>query len=348
MIRLPHSTRIATLASRIAAPASRVAALAFLVLASLASPGSFGIGSAHAQGFPNKPVKIVVPFPPGAATDTLARLLGQKLTESWGQSVVIDNKPGAGSIIAAQAVATAAPDGYTIFMGHIGTHGANPALYAKLPYDPVKDFAPITLLVSIPNLLAVHPSLPVNNVGELIALAKAKPGALNVASPGVSTSAHLIISLFRSMTGADMTHVPFKGSVASMQALVAGDVTVAFDTVTAIVPHARAGRIKMLATTSKERAPSAAEVPPLSEAGVPGFDVATWFAFFAPANTPRAAIDKLNADTVRVLQSKEVAERLSAMGMNTHGGTPEQLAAHVTSEIARWGRVVKEANIKVE
>ena len=316
--------------------------LALLTALSLYATNTIG------QGFPNKPVKIVVPFPPGAATDTLARLLAQKLAETWGQSMVIDNKPGAGSIIGAQAVTTAAPDGYTIFMGHIGTHGANPALYAKLPYDPVKDFAPVTLLVSIPNLLAVHPSLPVNNVSELIALAKAKPGALNVASPGVSTSAHLIISLLRSVTGADMTHVPFKGSAAAMQGIVSGDVQVAFDTVTALLPHVRAGRVKALAVTSKERSASAPEVPPLAEAGVPGFDVSTWFALFVPAGTPRAVIDKLNADVVRVMQAKDLAERLVTMGMANTSGTPEQLAAHVTSEIARWGKVVKEANIKVE
>ena len=303
---------------------------------------------AFAQGFPNKPARIVVPFPPGAATDILARLLAQKLTEAWGQAVVIDNKPGAGSIIGAQAVASAPPDGYTLFMGHIGTHGANPALYAKLPYDPVKDFAPITLLVSIPNLLAVHPSLGVNSVAELIALAKSKPGVLNVGSPGVSTSAHLIISLFRSVTGADMTHVPFKGAAAAMQGIVNGDVQVAFDTVTSLLPHVRAGRVKALAVTSKERSASAPEVPALAEAGVPGFDVSTWFALFVPAGTPRAVIDKLNADVVRVMQAKDLADRLVTMGMANTSGTPEQLAAHVASEIARWGKVVKEANIKVE
>ena len=301
-----------------------------------------------AQGFPNKPARIVVPFPPGAATDILARLLAQKLTEAWGQAVVIDNKPGAGSIIGAQAVASAPPDGYTLFMGHIGTHGANPALYAKLPYDPVKDFAPITLLVSIPNLLAVHPSLGVNSVAELIALAKSKPGVLNVGSPGVSTSAHLIISLFRSVTGADMTHVPFKGAAAAMQGIVNGDVQVAFDTVTSLLPHVRAGRVKALAVTSKERSASAPEVPALAEAGVPGFDVSTWFALFVPAGTPRVVIDKLNADVVRVMQAKDLADRLVTMGMANTSGTPEQLAAHVASEIARWGKVVKEANIKVE
>ena len=304
--------------------------------------------NALAQGFPNKPVKIVVPFPPGAATDTLARLLGQRLAETWGQSIVIDNKPGAGSIIGAQTVASAAPDGYTLFMGHIGTHGANPALYAKLPYDPVKDFAPVALLVSIPNLLAVHPSLGVNSVADLIVLAKSKPGALNVGSPGVSTSAHLIISLFRSVTGADMTHVPFKGAAAAMQGIVNGDVQVAFDTVTSLLPHVRAGRVKALAVTSKERSVSAPEVPALAEAGVPGFDVSTWFALFVPAGTPRAVIDKLNADVVRVMQAKDLAERLVTMGMANTSGTPEQLASHVASEIARWGKVVKEANIKVE
>ena len=305
-------------------------------------------GTAIAQGFPNKPVKLIVPFPPGAATDILGRLVAQKLTEAWGQSVVVDNKPGAGSIVGAELSAKAPPDGSTIFMGHIGTHGANPALYSKLPYDPVKDFAPVSLLVTIPNLVAVNPALPVNSIRELIDLAKSRPGALNVASPGVGTSAHLNIALFRSLTGADMTHVPFKGSVAAMQAMVGGDVQVAFDTVTTIMPQARAGKMKVLAVSSRERSPLAPDAPPLNEAGVPGFDVATWFAFFVPAGTPKAVIDKINADTVRILQSKEMTERLQGMGMNIVAGTPEQLAAHVTSEIARWGKVVKEANIKIE
>ena len=305
-------------------------------------------GNAQAQVFPNRTVRIVVPFPPGAATDILCRLLAQKFTDAWGQSVVVDNKPGAGSIIGAQNVAASPPDGYTIFMGHIGTHGANPALYAKLPYDPVKDFAPVSLLVSIPNLLAVHPSVPVNNVKELIDLAKSRPGVLNIGSPGVGTSAHLIVSLFRSLTGTDMTHVPFKGSVAAMQGLVGGDAQVAFDTVTALAPHGRANRVKLLAITSRERSAYAPEVQPLAELGLPGFDVATWFAFFVPAGTPKAVVDKINADTVRALNARDINERLVGMGMTVIGSTPEQLASHVNSEIARWGKVVKEANIKIE
>ncbi len=325
---------------------SRLARVAVFAAGCLALP--FASTAALAQAFPNKPVRIVVPFPPGAATDNLARLLGQKLTESWGQSVVIDNKPGAGSIIGAQAVATAPADGYTLFMGHIGTHGANPALYAKLPYDPVKDFAPVTSLVSIPNVLAVHPSVPVNSVAELIALSKAQPGKLNVSSPGISTSAHLIISLFRSVTGADLTHVPFKGAAAATQAIVSGEVQAAFDTVTTLMPQARAGKVKVLAITSKDRSAAAPDVQPLAESGVPGFDVSTWFAFFVPAGTPRPVIDKLNADIIRTMQAKDVADRLATMGMTNTSGTPEQLAAHVASEITRWGRVIKEAGIKVE
>jgi tripartite-type tricarboxylate transporter receptor subunit TctC len=301
-----------------------------------------------AQGFPTRPVKLIVPFPPGAATDILGRLLAQKLTEAWGQSVVVDNKPGAGSIIGAELSAKSPADGYTIFMGHIGTHGANPALYSKLPYDPVKDFAPVTLLVTIPNLVAVHPALPAGNIRELIDLAKARPGALNVASPGVGTSAHLNIALFKSLSGADLTHVPFKGSVAAAQAIGGGEVQVWFDTVTSIMPQARSGKVKVLAVSSKERALLAPDAPPLNEAGVPGFDVSTWFAFFVPAGTPRPIIDKINADTLRALQSKDTTERMQSLGMNIAAGTPEQLAAHVTSEIARWGKVVREANIKIE
>ena len=303
---------------------------------------------AQAQTYPSRPVRIVVPFPPGAATDTLGRLIAQKLTESWGQAVTVDNRPGAGSIIGAETSAKAAPDGTTIFMGHIGTHGANPALYAKLPYDPVRDFAPVSLLVTIPNLLAVHPSLPVNNVRELVDLAKSKPGALNIGSPGISTSSHLIIALFSSLTGTSMTHIPFKGTVAAMQGFVGGDVQVAFDTVTAIMPQARAGKVRVLAITSKDRSATAPDAPPLAESGVPGFDVSTWFAFFVPAGTPRVIIDRINADVVRTMQAKDMSERLHGMGMNVVASSPEQLGSHVTSEIARWGRVVKEANIKVE
>ena len=303
---------------------------------------------AQAQTYPSRPVRIVVPFPPGAATDTLGRLIAQRLTETWAQPVTVDNRPGAGSIIGAEMSAKSAPDGTTIFMGHIGTHGANPALYARLPYDPVRDFAPVSLLVTIPNLLAVHPSLPVNNVRELIELAKSRPDALNIGSPGISTSSHLIIALFGSLTGTSMTHIPFKGTVAAMQGFVGGDVQVAFDTVTAIMPQARAGRVRVLAITSKDRSATAPDVAPLAESGVPGFDVSTWFAFFVPTGTPRPVIDRVNADVVRIMQTKDMSERLQFMGMNVVASSPEQLASHVNSEITRWGRVVKEANIKVE
>ena len=306
-------------------------------------------GAAMAQpAYPSRPVRLVVPFPPGAATDILGRLLAQRLQESWGQSVVVDNKPGAGSIIGAEMVAKAPADGHTLFMGHIGTHGANPALYARLPYDPVKDFAPVSLLVTIPNLVAVHPSVPAGSIRELIDMAKARPGTLNVASPGISTSAHLMIALFRSITGADLTHVPFKGSAAAMQALGAGEVQVAFDTVTSVMPQVRAGRVKALAITSRDRSAAAPDVPPLAESGVSGFDVATWFALFAPIGTPKAVIEKIGIDTVRNLQARDTVERLQGMGMTIVASTPEQLAAHVNSEIARWGKVVRDANIKVE
>ena len=302
----------------------------------------------QAQGFPSRPVRIVVPFPPGAATDILGRLVAQRLAESWDQPVTVENRPGAGSIVGAETAAKSAPDGSTIFMGHIGTHGANPALYAKLPYDPVRDFAPVSLLVTIPNLLAVHPSVPAHSVRELIDLAKAKPGVLNVGSPGISTSSHLIIALFRSLTGAEMTHVPFKGTVNAMQGLIGGDVQVAFDTVTAIMPQARVGKVRVLAITSKDRSAIAPDVATLAESGVPGFDVATWFAFFVPAGTPKATIDRINADTVRILKSREMADRLQGLGMNVMASSPEQLAMRVDSEIARWSKVVREANIKVE
>jgi tripartite-type tricarboxylate transporter receptor subunit TctC len=274
--------------------------------------------------------------------------MAQKMGESWGQSVVVENRPGAGSLVGAETVAKAAPDGYTLFMGHIGTHGANPALYAKLPYDPVRDFAPVSLLVSIPNLLAVHPSVAAGSVKELLDLARAKPGSINVGTSGISTSAHLILALFRSTTGADMVHVPYKGSAASMQALAGGDIQAAFDTVTTLLPQARSGKVRLLAITSKERSPAAPEVPPLAESGVPGFDVSTWFALFATAGTPAPVIDRIHAEAVRALRSKEVTERLPGLGMTVHASDPVTLAAHVNAEIARWGRVVREANIRAE
>ena len=318
-------------------------------IAGAAACAAFTLGAtlAGAQDYPVKPVRVIVPFPPGAATDVLGRLVAQKLTEKWGQSVVVDNKPGAGSIIAAELGAKAAPDGYTVFMGHIGTHGANPALYAKLPYDPVKDFAPVSLMVTIPNLFAVHPAVPANNMRELLDLARAKPGSLNISTPGVGTSAHLMVGLFKASTGIDIIHVPFKGSVASMQGVMAGEVQATLDTVTSVLPQARAGRVRLLAISSKDRSPLAPEVPPLGDT-VPGFDVATWFAFFVPAGTPRAVIDKLSTETVAALKTRDVTERLQAQGMNLFGSTPEELGAHVRAELARWGKVVREANIRIE
>jgi tripartite-type tricarboxylate transporter receptor subunit TctC len=323
--------------------ASRRFAIAAVSLCCLGLPGM-----AAAQEYPARPVRLIVPFPPGAATDILGRLLAQRLTEKWGQSVVVDNKPGAGSIVGAEAGAKAPADGYTIFMGHIGTHGANPALYARLPYDPVKDFAPVTLLVTVPNLLAVNPAVPANNVRELLEAARARPGALNVSTPGVGTSAHLILALFKSVTATDFTHVPYKGSVASMQGVMAGEAQATFDTITSVLPQARAGKVRVLAISSKERSPLAPEAVPLNEAGVAGFDVSTWFALFVPAGTPRAVIDRINAETVAAMKHRDTAERLQAQGMNIVGSSPDELGAHVTRELARWGKVVREANIKVE
>jgi tripartite-type tricarboxylate transporter receptor subunit TctC len=301
-----------------------------------------------AQVFPGKPVRIIVPFPPGAATDILGRLLAQKYSESWAYPAIVENRPGAGSLQAAEISARSPADGHTIFMGHIGTHGANPAMYAKLPYDAIRDFAPISLLVTIPNLLAVHPSVAATSVRELIELARSKPGVLNVASPGIGTSAHLIIALFKATTGVDMTHVPFKGSINSMQALTAGDVQVAFDSVTTLLPQARSGAVRVLAITSKQRSPLAPDVAPLNELGVPGFDVATWFAFFVPAGTPQGVIERLNGDTVRILRQRETVDRLNALGMNVVASSSAELADHVVSEIARWGKLVREANIRIE
>jgi tripartite-type tricarboxylate transporter receptor subunit TctC len=244
-----------------------------------------------AAGFPARTIRIVVPFPPGGVTDRLARVVAQKMQEHWGQPAVVENRPGASGMIAAEAVAKSAPDGYTIMMGHIGTHAINVSLFSKLPYDPVRDFAPVSLLVSVPNVLLVHPSVPANSVQELVALAKARPGTLNFASPGSGTSGHMSAELFKSLAGIDIVHVPYKGPGPALQDLVAGQVNMLFDTVASSMPQVRGGKVKGLAVTTRERSAIAPDVPTMAESGVAGYEIAPWFAAYAPAGTPPAAVN---------------------------------------------------------
>jgi tripartite-type tricarboxylate transporter receptor subunit TctC len=290
-----------------------------------------------------------VPFPPGGVTDRLARVVAQKMQEQWGQPAVVDNRPGASGMIAAEQVVKSPPDGYTLMMGHIGTHAINPSLFAKLPYDPVQDFAPVSLLVSVPNILLVHPSVPAASVAELVALARAKPGTLNFASPGSGTSGHMSAELLKSLTGIDIVHVPYKGPGPALQDLLAGQVNMLFDTIASSMPQVRAGKLKGLAVTTPARSAIAPDIPTMVEAGVAGYEIAPWFAAYAPAGTPPAVIDKLNAEMRRILALPDVRTAfVDQQGMTLIASSPAELGAHTQREIAKWARVVKATGARAE
>jgi len=297
--------------------------------------------AAAAQSYPVKPVRLVVPFTPGGSTDILARLIGQKLGEAFGQQVIIDNRPGAGGNIGVELVARAAPDGYTLVMGHIGTFGVNPTLYAKLPYDPIKDFQPITLFAKVPNMMAVNPSLPAKSVQELIALAKAKPGALNYGSGGNGSAAHLASEYFKLMTKTDMQHIPYKGTAPAITDLIAGQLSLAITGVPPLLPHVKAGKLRALGVATAQRLPLLPELPTIAESGVPGYEATQWYGVLVPALTPRDTVARLHAEIVKALQRPEVRERLAAEAAEPVGNTPEQFQAFIKAEIARWAPVVK-------
>ncbi|MEO8305601.1 MAG: tripartite tricarboxylate transporter substrate binding protein [Betaproteobacteria bacterium] len=303
---------------------------------------------AQEPAYPTKPIRLVVPFPPGGATDIMARAVAQKLTEAWGQGVVVDNRPGAGGNIGSELVAKAAPDGYTLEMGTVGTHAINSSLYAKMPYDHVKDFAPVVLVAAVPNVLVVNPAVPVNSVQELIAYAKANPGKLNFASSGAGTSIHLSGELFKVMAGVQMTHVPYKGSAPALQDLLGGQVQLMFDNLPPSLPQIKAGKLRALAVTTPSRSPALPDVPTIAESGLPGFDASSWFGVLAPAGTPPAIIAKLNAEIAKWLASPEAKEKLASVGANAAGGTPEDFARHIQMETAKWAKVVKESGAKVD
>ena len=303
---------------------------------------------ALAQPYPNHPIRLVVPFPAGGTTDILARDAAPKLTEVLGQPVVVDNRPGAGGNIGADLVAKSQPDGYTLLVGTVGTHAINPSLYAKMPYDHVKDFAPVVLVAGVPNVLVVNPSLPVNSVADLIKLAKSKPGSVNFASSGNGTSIHLSGELFKTMAGVDMTHVPYKGSAPALIDLVSGQVQVMFDNLPSSLPQIKAGKLRAIAVTSLKRSPALPDVPTISESGLPGFEASSWFGLLAPAGTPPAVVTRLNAEVNKWLQSPEGREQLLAQGAQAAGGTPEQFVAHIRAETDKWAKVVKASGAKVD
>jgi len=300
---------------------------------------------ALAQAYPSKPIRIVVGFPPGGGNDIIARLLGAKMQETWGQSVVIDNRPGAASIIAAEHVAKSAPDGYTLLVNATGGMSVNPVLYAKLPYDSLKDFVPISMVGSFPLVLIVNPSVPANSVPELVAYARANPGKLNYSSG--STAFQVATEMFKQMTGTDARHIPYKGSAASITAVIAGDVQMTIVDTPPLVPQIKAGKVRALGVTSMKRSGSMPEVPTVAES-VPGYEMVLWIGMFAPAGTPREIAAKLNAEVVRIVKLPDIRQKLDGMGVEPLGNTPEQVSEWIRREIAKYGPVVKAANIKAE
>ncbi len=325
-----------------------VARLLFILSTVVMALTGFQASAQGAAAYPNKPIKIVVPFPPGGATDILARAIGFELQKAWGQSVVIENKPGAGGNTGADLVAKSVADGYTLLMGTVGTHAINMSLYAKMPYDAVKDFEPVVLVAGVPNLLVVHPSVNAKSVAELTALAKAQPGKLNVASSGNGTSIHLAAELYKQMAGVDIVHVPYKGSAPAVADLLGGQVQMMFDNLPVSLPHAKAGKLRPLAVTSLTRSAALPDVPTMDEEGLKGFNATSWFGLLAPAGTPKDIVAKLNAASVKALASTDMRERLAAQGADPVGNTPEQFAAFIKAEIEKWAKIVKASGARID
>ena len=323
----------------------RAAVAAFIRIAVLAA---LGTAPALAQNYPAKPIRIIIAQAPGSATDVISRVVGNRLSEALGQPLVVEARPGAGGMVGTEAAARSTPDGYTLFMGNNSTHGSNPAVYAKLPYDAVNDFAPISFVASVPYVLVVDPALPVSTVRELIALAKSKPGQLNYASAGNGSTHHFCGELLKSMTGIDVIHVPYKGSPPGIAGLLGGEVSLMFANVADIQSQIKSGRVKPLAVTVPKRSSTLPDVPTMPEAGLPDFEIQSWFGLLAPAGTPSPIIGRLNAETVKVLGRADVKATLAAQGLEVAPGSPEQFAAHIKSEIAKFAKIGKTAGIKAE
>ena len=334
---MTHRPHVRTSARR-ARRATLVAALCGL---------AFGLctGTASAQGYPNKPIRLIVTFPAAGAPDILARLFADRA--QLGQPVVVDNKPGAGGNIGADMAAKAPADGHTLVMGTVGTHAINGALYSKMPYDMVKDFAPVAHVASAPNLLVVNNDLPVKNVAELIAYMKANPDKLSFGSPGIGTSVHVSGELFKSLTGTQMQHVPYKGRQFAIPDLVGGQIQVMFDNMPSALPMAKEGKIRALAQTTAKRSAAAPDVPTVAET-VPGFEATTWFAVFAPAGTPRDVVARINAEMQRVFKLPDVVEKLKTLGLEPSVSSPDELARYQATEIVKWAKVVKDSGAKAD
>jgi tripartite-type tricarboxylate transporter receptor subunit TctC len=319
-----------------------------LALAATVAAGSLAAGPAAAQAYPTKPITIVVPFAAGGTTDILARVVGDALKKELGQPVVVDNRAGAGGNIGGALAAKAAPDGYTLFMGTVGTHAINAALYKKMPFDPIKDFAPLTRVAMVPNLLVANPARPYKNVKELIAYAKANPGKVSFGSSGNGSSIHLSGELFNTMAKVEMVHVPYKGSAPAVTDLVGGQIDIMFDNMPSAIQHVRNGRLKAIAVTTAKRSPELPDVPTIAEAGVPGYEATSWFGMFAPANTPAPVVTRLNTALVKVLADAEVKKKLAEQGAEPYSEKPEQFAEFIRKESAKWSQVVKAAGATVD
>lgn len=316
-----------------------------LLFAVLAAPAQRG---ALAQTYPNKAIRLVVPFPPGGPADILSRAIGQKLTEGWGQQVVVDNRAGAGGTIGADITAKATPDGYTLLMGFVGTHAINPSLYSKLPYDNIKSFEPVSLVGTATIILVLHPAVPAKSVGELIALAKSKPGELTFGSPGNGTPQHLGGELFNTMAGVKMTHVPYKGAVPAINDLLGGRVSLIFSSAPPALPHVKTGKLRALAVTSTKRSPVVPDLPTISESGLPGYEVINWYGVLAPAGTHKAIVARLNAEIVKIMNMADVKKRLSAVGIEAFSSTPARFAAFIREETGKWAKVVKFSGARLD
>jgi tripartite-type tricarboxylate transporter receptor subunit TctC len=316
----------------------------FLVIALCA----FFVTGVSAQPWPSKPIRLIVPAPPGSAPDFLSRLIGPKLIDLWGQPIVIDNVLGAGGNIGTDRVAKAPADGYTLLFNTIGPIGVNISLYKDLPYDPQRDLAPITLVAKVPNVLAVHPSVPVKSVAELVAYARQNPGKLRYGSPGSGTSNHLSAELLKTLAGIDMLHIPYKSSAQMTTDLLGGQVDLIFHNAPVLLPHVKSGSIRGLGVTSSNRQPSAPDLPTIAEAGVPGFEVTAWFGFMAPGATPQPIVSKVHADVVKVLAMADVRQRMLPQAAEPVGNTPQEYAAFISGEITKWARVIKASGAKVE
>ena len=309
---------------------------------------SLAAGTSFAQQYPTKPIRLLVGFAPGGGTDIVARVIGQKLSEWWGQQVIVENRAGATGTIAADFVSKAAPDGYTLLMGHVNSNAIAPTIFKKLPYDAIKDFASVTYVGYVPNVLTVHPSLPVKSVKELVALAKSRPGELTCASSGTGSTQHLALELFMTLTGVKIIHVPYKGSGQAIVDLVAGQVLMNFDTMPPVIDHIKTNRLRALAVTTPKRASQLPEIPTLDETGLKGFEMTNWYGVVAPAGVPRDVINKVSADINKALQDPGVRKRLVDVGTEIGGGTPESFDNFIKTEIAKYTKLVKAANVQLD